>query len=141
METAFTPVASLIGGAMIGAAAVALMAFLGRIMGATGIVAGLFGPANISDWLWRASFVAGAVAAPLAMLLATGSGPTISPPSDTVLLIGGGLLVGVGVTLGSGCTSGHGVCGLARFSKRSIAATLTFMAATAATVYLLRHVF
>lgn len=79
------------------------------------------------------------VSGPLALLAITGEMPAVEVPVSTAMLIGGGLLVGVGVTFGSGCTSGHGVCGMARLSPRSIAATLTFMISTFATVYVVRH--
>ncbi len=78
--------------------------------------------------------------APGLILALTGQMPTIDVPVSTIALLLGGLIVGVGVTLGSGCTSGHGVCGMARLSPRSIAATLTFMASTFVTVYVVRHV-
>lgn len=139
-ETAFTPWASLGGGVLIGLAAVLLMLAIGRVMGATGILAGLFAPASSQDFAWRAALLLGMVTGPAVYLLATGSMPEITVPVSTPMLILGGLVVGVGVTYGSGCTSGHGVCGMARLSPRSIAATLTFMATTAATVYVVRHV-
>ncbi len=139
IETTFTPWQSLAGGALIGLAAVLLMAFLGRIMGATGIVAGLLSPADRLDWLWRGAFVAGAVSGPLVLTALTGQMPAVQVTVGPTMLIVGGLMVGVGVTLGSGCTSGHGVCGIARLSPRSILATLTFMASTAVTVFVLRH--
>lgn len=141
METAFTPFQSLGGGALIGLAAVLLMLALGRIMGATGILAGVFAPASVNDLSWRLAVLAGMVTGPLAYLALTGGMPAVDVPVSTPMLIVGGLLVGVGVTFGSGCTSGHGVCGMARLSKRSIAATLTFMATTGLTVFLVRHVF
>lgn len=140
MGTAFTPIASLSGGALIGAAAVLLMLLHGRIAGATGILAGVVLPTNLADWLWRAAMLLGMVTAPGLILALTGQMPTIDVPVSTIALLIGGLIVGVGVTLGSGCTSGHGVCGMARLSPRSIAATLTFMAATFVTVYVVRHV-
>lgn len=140
METAFTPWQSLGGGALIGVASVLLMASLGRIMGATGILAGLLYPANWSDWSWRAAVLAGMVSAPLAISLLTGQMPAVQVPVSTPMLIIGGFIVGIGVTLGSGCTSGHGVCGLARLSPRSIAAVITFMITTGLTVFVLRHV-
>lgn len=140
METVFTPFTSLAGGALIGLAAVALMLVHGRIFGATGILAGALMPSSLQDWAWRAAVLAGMISGPLAVRALTGEFPEINVPvALPALLIGGGL-VGIGVTLGSGCTSGHGVCGMARLSKRSIAATLTFMAATGLTVYILRHV-
>jgi uncharacterized membrane protein YedE/YeeE len=139
METAFTPLASLGGGLLIGTAAVLLMAALGRIMGATGVLGGLLLPSDGSEFAWRAALVAGMVTAPVVLAL-TGNPVAVEVPVTTPMLIGGGLLVGFGAALGSGCTSGHGVCGMARLSPRSIAATLTFMATTAATVFIVRHV-
>jgi uncharacterized membrane protein YedE/YeeE len=140
IETAFTPWQSLAGGALIGLAAVLLMASLGRILGATGMLSGLLMPGSAADWTWRAALLAGMVSAPLAIHLATGTEVEIEVPVGTAMLIAGGLLVGFGASLGSGCTSGHGVCGLARLSPRSIAATATFMAATFVTVFVVRHV-
>ncbi len=140
METAFTPLQSFGGGALIGLAAVLLMATLGRVMGATGIVAGLLRPADGSDWAWRAAMVAGMVSGPLVVLALSGQMPAVQVPVSIGSLIVGGLIVGIGVTFGSGCTSGHGVCGMARLSPRSIAATLTFMATTVITVFVIRHV-
>ncbi len=137
--TDFTPLASSIGGILIGLSAVLLMASIGRIAGMTGIVAGIIPPFS-SDWQWRAAFVAGAISGPVLWVLITGSPLAISLPISTMAMVVGGLIVGVGVTYGSGCTSGHGVCGMARFSKRSFVATCVFMAATFATVYVIRHV-
>ena len=139
METAFTPFQSLAGGALIGLSAVLLMATLGRIMGATGILAGFLQPAGLADWSWRAAVIAGMISGPLVMLALTGEFPAVEVPVSTGMLIIGGLAVGLGVTFGGGCTSGHGVCGIARLSPRSIVATLTFMAATGITVFILRH--
>lgn len=140
METVFTPVQSLGGGALIGLAAVILMTSLGRIMGATGILAGLVQPANASDWSWRAALLVGMVCGPLVVMMFTGQMPVVQVPISTPMLVVGGFIVGIGVTFGSGCTSGHGVCGIARLSPRSIAATLTFMVTTVITVYVVRHV-
>lgn len=139
METDFTPFQSLTGGLLIGAAAVLLMATMGRIMGATGILAGLLQPAHLSDWSWRAAVVAGMISAPIAVMLVTGALPVVQVPVSMAMLVFGGFLVGLGVTFGAGCTSGHGVCGMARLSPRSIAATITFMLTAAATVYVTRH--
>lgn len=139
METTFTPYASLLGGVLIGLAAVALMFLHGRIFGATGILAGVLKPSSASDWSLRAAILVGMVSGPTAFFLITGSYPTIQVPVSTLMLVIGGFLVGVGVTFGSGCTSGHGVCGMARLSPRSIVATLTFMVATGITVFILRH--
>jgi len=140
METAFTPMVSLAGGILIGMAAIGLMLMHGRIAGATGILAGALLPSGWADWSWRAAMIAGMVTAPTLTFLATGAMPTLEVPVSTFSLVIGGLIVGVGVTLGSGCTSGHGVCGIARLSPRSLAATLTFMAATFATVFIVRHI-
>ena len=140
METVFTPLQSLAGGALIGVATVLLMATLGRVMGATGILAGVLQPADSADWSWRVAILAGMASGPLMVMLLTGQGPEIQVPVTMPMLLIGGFIVGIGVTFGSGCTSGHGVCGLARLSPRSLVATLTFMLATAITVYVIRHV-
>lgn len=140
MPTEFTPLLSLAGGALIGLAAVALMAVHGRIAGITGILGGFLPGSGESDRGWRMAFIAGMIAAPLTVMAATGSMPQIAVPVSTLALVAGGFLVGIGATFGSGCTSGHGVCGLSRLSARSIAATLTFMATGAVTVFLARHV-
>lgn len=140
METAFTPGASLAGGAMIGLAAVLLMALHGRILGATGILGGLLRFDDPADWRLRAALVVGMALAPLVYLLATGHSPAIDLPIPNFAIVLGGLIVGIGVSYGGGCTSGHGVCGIARFSRRSMVATACFMAAAFATVFLIRHV-
>lgn len=139
METSFTPLQSLFGGSLIGLSAVLLMLTLGRIMGATGILAGVIMPIAPGERKWRAVLLLGMVSAPIIYLLISGSWPTISVPISMPMIIAGGFLVGIGVTFGSGCTSGHGVCGLARLSRRSIVAVLTFMVTTFATVYIVRH--
>lgn len=141
METAFTPFASLFGGALIGLAACLLMLGLGRVFGATGILAGVLArpSADLSDWSWRGAALLGMVCAPVVLWLVSGTVPEITVVSTPAMLVLGGLLVGIGVTFGSGCTSGHGVCGIARLSPRSIVATVTFMAATALTVFVIRH--
>lgn len=140
METMFTPWASLAGGVLIGLAAVLLMGSLGRIMGATGVLSGLIQPQSASEFSWRAALLAGMVSGPVIYWAVTGGMPAIEVPVSTPALVLGGLIVGLGVTFGSGCTSGHGVCGMARLSPRSIAATLTFMIFTGLTVYIIRHV-
>lgn len=138
--TEFTPFASLAGGVLIGLASVLLMLTLGRIMGATGILAGALRPASSEDFSWRAALLLGMFTGPAAVALATGSMPDIQTTVSMPWLAIGGFIVGIGVTYGSGCTSGHGVCGMARLSKRSIVATLTFMLFTGLTVYVIRHV-
>jgi uncharacterized protein len=140
IETVFTPWLSLGGGVLIGIASVLMMLFLGRIMGATGILAGILTPAVHHDLGWRVAVLLGMISGPVAVLLVTGQMPTIEVPVSLPMLLIGGLLVGIGVTYGSGCTSGHGVCGMARLSRRSIAATLTFMLTTGLTVFVVRHV-
>ena len=138
--TEFTPVLSATGGILIGLASVMLMAALGRIAGISGMIGGLLPPVTAGEWGWRLAFLAGMIAAPVVLLAATGSMPVIEVPSSTGMLVIGGILVGIGVSYGSGCTSGHGVCGLARLSAHSIAATLTFMLTTGVTVFVIRHV-
>lgn len=139
--TEFTPFLSALGGALIGLSAVLLMAVHGRIAGVTGILGGLLPPKIADDWAWRAAFLAGMICGPLAYALVTGGMPKIDVPVSVPMFLIGGFIVGIGVSYGSGCTSGHGVCGMARVSPRSIVATLTFMATTAVTVFLVRHVF
>ena len=140
METSFTPFASLFGGVLIGLAAVMLLFLRGRIMGATGILAGALRPASRYDWTWRMLLLVGMVVGPWVYFAAAGDLPAIQVPVSTAALVVGGFIVGVGVTLGSGCTSGHGVCGMARLSPRSFAATGVFMLTTGLTVYVVRHV-
>ena len=136
--TDFTPIQSLIGGMLIGLSAVLLMALHGRVAGMTGILTGVIPPVA-TDWRWRAAFLAGAIVAPVIYLAAGGVVPFDVPVSTAALALGG-LLVGIGVHFGNGCPSGHGVCGLARFSPRSLAAVLTFMLTAFATVFVIRHV-
>ncbi|WP_394690910.1 YeeE/YedE family protein [Hoeflea sp.] len=138
METEFTPWLSLAGGVLIGLSAILLMALNGRIAGMTGIMTGTIPPFS-ADWPWRIAFLAGAIVAPM-LYLAAGGEIAYAVPVSLPLLALGGLIVGVGVYFGAGCTSGHGVCGMARFSPRSIAATVTFMIATGITVYVVRHI-
>ncbi|MDP9137619.1 MAG: YeeE/YedE family protein [Pseudomonadota bacterium] len=141
METEFTPWASLLGGVLIGLAASLLMLANGRIAGVSGIVKGLIAPANRDDFSWRAAFVAGLVVGAAAMaLLGTYDPATVRFPSAGILTVLAGLMVGAGTVLGGGCTSGHGICGLARLSPRSLAATSVFMAVAFFVVLLQRHV-
>jgi uncharacterized membrane protein YedE/YeeE len=139
-ETAFTPLQSLAGGVLIGAAAVLLMALQGRVLGATGILSGLLTGSVPGDRGWRAAMVAGMIAGPLLVLGITGQVPVVEVPVSWPMILIGGFVVGLGASFGSGCTSGHGVCGMARLSPRSFAATLTFMIACGITVYAIRHV-
>jgi len=137
--TEFTPLASLIGGALIGLSAALLMLWEGRIAGISSIAGRLLPPYRDKALPSRAGFVVGLMAAPLLYVLATGRPvvQTVSP--DLLLMAAAGLLVGYGSVFGNGCTSGHGVCGLARLSLRSLAATATFMAVAIATVLFTRH--
>jgi uncharacterized membrane protein YedE/YeeE len=138
--TEFTPLTSLAGGILIGMSAVLLMALHGRIAGISGIVSRLLPPYDDGGFGWRAAFVAGLVAAPL-LLMATGVSTGAHTVSGNLVVMAlAGVLVGFGSVLGSGCTSGHGVCGISRWSTRSLAATATFMATGAATVFIMRHV-
>ena len=140
METTFTPLTSLAGGTLIGLAAVLLMLTFGRILGVTGILRGVFFPSTLKDWSWRMAIIIGMLSAPSLVSFFTDHPIEITATASNGVLAIGGLIVGIGVTVGSGCTSGHGVCGLARLSPRSLAATLTFMATAALTVFVARHV-
>ena len=136
----FTPISAAIGGALIGLSAVLLMLFTGRIAGVAGITGGLFNPRS-DDRGWRLAFVSGLIAAPLAAALI--GRPVAMPqmPGSMIVIAIAGLLDGFGTRLGNGCTSGHGICGIARLSPRSIAATCVFMIAAIIVVALTRHVF
>ena len=136
----FTPLTAALGGALIGLAAAMLMLLTGRIAGISGIFGGLLTP-NAGDRGWRVAFIAGLIAAPLLASFFTNA-PLPSPtmPASLILIAVAGLLVGVGSRMGGGCTSGHGVCGIARFSARSLIATAVFMAAAIATVAIARHI-
>lgn len=134
----FTPWSSLAGGIIVGAAAAMFVLLNGRIAGISGIIGGLLRPAGGGAG-WRVSFIAGLLVAPAAYALITELPvPTIDANFPSLALAG--LLVGIGTRYGSGCTSGHGVCGISSLSPRSIVATVAFMAAGFATVFVLRHV-
>ena len=138
----FTPWSSLAGGVMLGLAAALFILLNGRILGISGILGGLRLRAN-RERAWRVSFLLGLLAAPLLWLAGEGWGlatPPVVIDADWPMLIAAGLLVGLGTRYGAGCTSGHGVCGLSRLSPRSLVATLAFMGAGFATVYVLRHI-
>ena len=134
----FTPWAALAGGIVLGLAAAAFVLLHGRILGISGILGGLLHPRS-KDAAWRVAFVLGLLAAPLLYRLAVGM-TEVRIDASWGMVVLAGLLVGVGTRYGSGCTSGHGVCGISRLSPRSLVATLAFMAAGFATVYLIRHV-
>jgi hypothetical protein len=134
----FTPISATVGGVLIGVSAAMLWLGIGRIAGISGIVGALLTP-GAGDGTWRAAFIAGLIAAPLLYGAAGGGVSTIAVTGAPAILIVGGLLVGFGTRLGGGCTSGHGVCGLARLSPRSVAATLVFMASGFLTIFVARH--
>lgn len=129
--------AALAGGALIGIAASMLILFNGRIAGISGILGGVFSPGT-TDRAWRLAFLAGLIVAPLVYGLAAPL-PNVEVHAEEWMLIIAGLLVGFGTRYGAGCTSGHGVCGIARLSRRSIIATLVFIASGMLTVYVMRH--
>lgn len=136
----FTPWASLIGGVMIGLAAVLLMLWEGRIAGISGIASRLLPPYRDRAFASRFGFIAGIIAAPLLMSWLKGAPISQTISSNVPLMIVAGLIVGFGAVWGNGCTSGHGVCGLSRLSPRSLVATMTFMVTAFVTVFIVRHV-
>ncbi|MFA3781316.1 YeeE/YedE family protein [Yersinia sp. 1652 StPb PI] len=135
----FTPYSALAGGAVLGVAVTLLLLATGRIAGISGILGGLLSP-KTGDRGWRMAFIIGLVISPLVYSLFTAL-PAIQIDAGLPTLILAGLLVGIGTRYGAGCTSGHGVCGLARFSPRSLVATLSFMFTGFITVGLVRHLF
>jgi uncharacterized membrane protein YedE/YeeE len=134
----FTPVASLVGGMLIGLSASLLLLCDGKIAGISGILGGILSPAR-NDTLWRVVFVAGLLTGGMFLRLFFPHVFTISIDRSTGVLILAGLCVGFGTRLGNGCTSGHGVCGLSRFSQRSLIATVTFIATGMLTVFVVNH--
>ena len=136
--TEFTPIASTIGGLLIGVASVLMLALNGRIAGISGILGGLLGP-QPQDRPWRLAFLLGLLGGGLLSFALMPAAFGASPASWVGLVIAG-LAVGIGTRMGSGCTSGHGVCGMSRLSRRSFAATGIFMATAALTVFLTHHV-
>lgn len=134
----FTPLTASLGGLLIGLAAITLMAFNGRIAGISGIIGNLL-PWSKSESLWKLAFIIGILLAPFIWQIFAAL-PVSVVNTSTPSLIVAGLLVGFGTRLASGCTSGHGVCGLSRLSVRSLVATLSFMLAGFATVFIIRHV-
>lgn len=134
----FTPWTALAGGLLIGLAVAMLLLLNGRIAGISGIVGGLFKPAQ-SDIAWRLAFIAGLLLAPI-FYGAIFALPAVDIDASTGQLILAGLLVGMGTRYASGCTSGHGICGIARLSSRSIVATMSFMLSGMLVVYVMRHI-
>lgn len=139
MTPSLTPdlLRALAGGALIGLAAAMFLLLNGRIAGISGILGGLLRPVR-SELGWRIAFLLGLVLSPFVFALFAPL-PAVQVDAGKASLVIGGLLVGLGTRYGSGCTSGHGVCGIARLSPRSLAATATFMLAGFATVFVLRH--
>ncbi len=140
MTTEFTPLASTIGGGMIGLAAVLLMAVHGKIAGISGIGARLFPPYEDTKFSERLVFIFGLAAAPWIISVLTGARTVMEISASTGVLVLAGLLAGFGSVLGNGCTSGHGICGLSKFSTRSLVAVAVFMATAVVTVFVTRHV-
>lgn len=136
----FTPISALIGGGLIGLSAAILLLFKGRIAGISGIVGGVLVPEK-GDVDWRIVFVVGLILGGFLYQWLGGDVSGFKAVVSQPMLIAAGLLVGIGTTIGTGCTSGHGICGIARFSGRSITATVSFMATGVITVALVRHVF
>ncbi|MDP2248353.1 MAG: YeeE/YedE family protein [Nitrosomonadales bacterium] len=134
----FTPWTSLAGGLLIGLAVSILVLFNGRIAGISGIVGGLLRPVR-TELEWRIAFIAGLVVAPLVYGVVSELPPVEVNASNWQLVLAG-LLVGIGTRYASGCTSGHGICGVARLSRRSMLATASFMLSGMVTVYLIRHI-
>jgi len=135
----FTPLMSFVGGLLIGAAALILMVTKGRVMGISGILAGMMPATSSFEFLWRLAFVAGVIAGPLLLVNFDLYVINVVSVADGAMLYLAALLVGVGTAIGSGCTSGHGICGLARLSPRSFAAVMVFVLAGVVTVTVLRH--
>ena len=136
--TEFTPMLSTLGGVMIGLAVAALYFFNGKFLGVSGITAAVMGTDHAGR-RWRLIFIAGLLAGG-ALLLAFHPAALSTPsPYSIPVLIAAGLLVGYGSSMGKGCTSGHGICGISRFSARSLVATGVFIVAGFTTVYVTRH--
>jgi uncharacterized membrane protein YedE/YeeE len=137
--TAFTPVSALLGGLLIGLAAVLLLAMNGRIAGVSGIAAGLLARPHTTHRLWRVLFLLGLMLGAWLFAALGGPVPAPRPSPGPGWLVVAGLLAGFGTTMAGGCTSGHGVCGLARLSLRSLVAVAVFLGCAFATVYVVRH--
>ncbi|MCX5590522.1 YeeE/YedE family protein [Alcaligenes endophyticus] len=135
---AFTPWTALLGGVLIGVAASMLLWLNGRILGVSGIVGNLMASQQ-KDGAWRWAWLVGVLLSPYVFQALGGQVPVPEIP-NWIWVVVAGLIVGVGTSMGSGCTSGHGVCGLARLSRRSLVAVLCFMTSGFVTVYVLRHV-
>ena len=133
----FTPLYSLIGGGLIGLAALILMISIGRIMGVSGITAAAIeGPKRD----WQLAFILGIIVSALSYNYLSPTPAIVTVTEDSTILILAGLLVGLGTRIGRGCTSGHGVCGISRLSLRSLGAVITFMFSGIVTVYIMQNI-
>lgn len=137
--TEFTPLMSFLGGVLIGAAAFILMLTKGRIMGVSGILAGLLPPNSSFELFWRLAFIAGIIASPILLTRFGLYNIEAVAVAEGGILYLAALLVGLGTAIGSGCTSGHGICGLSRLSMRSMMAVATFVLAGVLAVFVMRH--
>jgi len=135
----FTPVSGLVGGLLIGLAVTLMLLLNGRIAGISGIVGGLLAPKG-GNTGWRVAFVVGLLIGAMAYILAVGGPAPVDVLASPPAILVGGLLVGFGTRLGSGCTSGHGLCGMARISRRSMVASAVFFGVAMLTVFLTRQV-
>ena len=133
----FTPILSLLGGMLIGGAALLLMLANGRVMGVSSILGGLLGKAETKNW--RLAFIAGAILAPVFMVQSGLYDIPVQRVANGATLYIAAFLVGLGTAIGSGCTSGHGICGLSRLSARSFVAVAIFVTTAIITVYMFRH--
>jgi len=138
LSTAFTPQAGLLGGALIGLSAVMLMGGAGRIAGCSGIFRHALTLTFNGEFIWRALFILGLIVGAYVAGPYAANAQELSFNTLPVTIIGG-VIVGFGTALAHGCTSGHGICGLARFSMRSLVAVVTFMAVAIITVFITHH--
>ena len=132
----FTPYLSLIGGVLIGMSSIILMLANGRIAGISGLLGKLFSNETSDHFSWVLWFILGLAIGPLIVSFFFGTIQSDMVASNVGLIVSG-ILVGFGTTIGNGCTSGHGVCGLSRFSKRSLFATCTFVFFGGVTVFII----
>jgi len=135
----FTPMSGFAGGLLIGSAVALMLLLNGRVAGISSIVGGLL-TLRLRDAAWRAAFVAGLIIGALAYLWTADQTTPVRVLASLPAILVGGLLVGFGTRLGSGCTSGHGLCGMARLSRRSVVSTATFFGVAMLTVFVTRHV-
>ena len=133
----FTPILSLLGGMLIGGAALLLMLANGRVMGVSSILGGLLGKVEPKNW--RLAFIAGAILAPIFLVQSGLYDIPVQRVANGATLYIAAFLVGLGTAIGTGCTSGHGICGLSRLSARSFVAVAIFITTAIITVYMFRH--